>query len=103
MPRLSIPATITEAPVASQALLEGVQKKLGVTPNLFRLVSKSPSALQGYLGLLDALSRGTLPAATRERIALAVAELNRCPCRKSNPGVLVVQAAENRLRLDASY
>ena len=27
----------------------------------------------------------------------------RCPCRKSNPSVLVVQAAENRSRLDASY
>jgi transcriptional regulator GlxA family with amidase domain len=42
-------------------------------PNLFRLVSNSPAALQGYLGLSSALSKGALPAATRERIALAVA------------------------------
>jgi hypothetical protein len=26
-----------------------------------------------------------------------------CPCRKSNPSVLVMYAAENRSRLDASY
>jgi hypothetical protein len=26
-----------------------------------------------------------------------------CACRKSNPSVLVMQAAENRSRLDASY
>jgi hypothetical protein len=37
-------------------------------PNLFRLVSNSPAALQGYLGLSSALSKGALPAATRERI-----------------------------------
>jgi AraC-like DNA-binding protein len=42
-------------------------------PNLFRPVSNSPAALQGYLGLSSALSKGALPAATRERIALAVA------------------------------
>jgi uncharacterized peroxidase-related enzyme len=35
-------------------------------------------ALQGYLGLLDALNKGSLPPATRERIALAVAAINGC-------------------------
>src|SRR5215208_4184309 len=34
---------------------------------------------------------------------LAHAKSNACPCRKSNPSVLMVQAAENRSRLDASY
>jgi uncharacterized peroxidase-related enzyme len=53
-------------------------KQLGAVPNLFLLVSTSPAALQGYLGLSEALSKGELPAATRERIALAVAEINGC-------------------------
>lgn len=78
MSRLPIPATIEDAPAASQSLLEGVKKQLGVVPNLFRLVSNSPAALQGYLGLSGALAKGKLPAATRERIALAVAEVNGC-------------------------
>ena len=35
--------------------------------------------------------------------ARACGRLGYCPCRKSNSRVLVVQAAENRSRLDASY
>src|ERR1700722_9029758 len=78
MPPTPPPATIEAAPSASQPLLEAVKKQLGVVPNLFRLVSTSPAALQGYLSLSGALSKGALPAATRERIALAVAEINGC-------------------------
>ena len=78
MSRIPTPAAISDAPAASQPLLEAVNKQLGVVPNLFRLVSTSPAALQGYLGLSGALGKGALPAATRERIALAVAEINGC-------------------------
>jgi uncharacterized peroxidase-related enzyme len=78
MSRIPIPAAIGDAPAASQPLLETVNKRLGAVPNLFRLVSNSPAALRGYLGLSDALDKGALPAATRERIALAVAEINGC-------------------------
>ena len=78
MTRLSIPATITDAPAASQPLLQTVEKQLGSVPNLFRLIANSPAALEGYLSLSGALAKGSLPAATRERIALAVAELNGC-------------------------
>ena len=78
MSRLPTPATIADAPAASQPLLEGVKKQLGVAPNLFRLVANSPVALQGYLALSSALSKGALSAATRERIAIAVAEENGC-------------------------
>jgi len=78
MSRIPTPATIADAPAASQPMLEAVKKQLGVTPNLFRLVSNSPAALEGYLGVSGALNKGTLPAQTRARIALAVAELNGC-------------------------
>jgi uncharacterized peroxidase-related enzyme len=49
-----------------------------VVPNLFRLVGNSPAALEGYLGLNGALAKGALEAPTRERIALAIAEINGC-------------------------
>jgi uncharacterized peroxidase-related enzyme len=78
MSRLHTPATIESAPAASQPMLEAVKKQLGIVPNLFRLVSSSPAALEGYLSLSGALGKGQLPAATRERIALAVAEINGC-------------------------
>lgn len=78
MSRLNIPTTIDTAPTQSQPLLQAVQKQLGSVPNLFRLVSNSPAALEGYLGLSGALGKGSLSAPTRERIALAVAEINGC-------------------------
>jgi uncharacterized peroxidase-related enzyme len=78
MTRVAIPASIAEAPEASRPLLEAVARQLGSAPNMFRAVALSPQALEGHLGLFGALGKGTLPAATRERIALAVAELNGC-------------------------
>jgi uncharacterized peroxidase-related enzyme len=78
MPRIVQPETIADAPTASQPLLEAVVKQLGSAPNLFRLVATSPQALEGYLALSGALGKGALPAQTRERIALAIAEINGC-------------------------
>ena len=78
MSRIPTPATIEAAPAASRPLLEAVKQQLGIAPNLFRLVSNSPAALEGYLSLSGALAKGALPAPTRERIALAVAEINGC-------------------------
>jgi len=78
MSRIPTPATVADAPEKSRPLLEAVHKQLGVEPNMFRLISTSPQALEGYLGLSAALGHGALPPATRERIALAVAEINSC-------------------------
>lgn len=78
MSRLPIPATVDASPAAARPLLEAVNKQLGSVPNLFRLVGNSPAALEGYLGLSGSLGKGRLDAKTRERIALAVAEQNRC-------------------------
>jgi uncharacterized peroxidase-related enzyme len=76
MSRLSIP-TYETSPAASKPLLDAVNAQLGVIPNLFRLVGQSPAALEGFLGLNGALGK-TLNVKTRERIALAVAEVNGC-------------------------
>jgi uncharacterized peroxidase-related enzyme len=76
MSRISIP-TLESVPAASKPLLDGVYKKLGVVPNMFRVAALSPAALEGFLGLNGALSR-TLDVRTRERIAIAVAETNGC-------------------------
>jgi uncharacterized peroxidase-related enzyme len=78
MTRLNLPANIESAPAASKPLLQAVEKQLGLVPNLFRLAANSPAALEGYLGMSGALAKGSLPAPTRERIALAVAEINGC-------------------------
>jgi uncharacterized peroxidase-related enzyme len=62
----------------AKELLDGIQAKLGMVPNILRVLAASPSALEAYAGLSGALSHGTLSASLRERIALTVAEANRC-------------------------
>jgi len=76
MTRLTIPSR-DSANAASAPLLDAVEKQLGLVPNLFHLVGTSPAALGGLLGLSGALAK-TLDVKTRERIALAVAEVNGC-------------------------
>ena len=78
MTRIVTPDSIEASPMASRPLLEAVKKMLGSVPNLFRVVGNSPAALEGYLGLNGALAKGALDGKTRERIALAVAEINGC-------------------------
>ena len=76
MSRLTIPAR-DDVPQASKPILDAVHKQLGVVPNMFRLIAASPAALQGFTGNNGALAR-TLDVKTRERIALAVAQVNEC-------------------------
>lgn len=78
MSRIPTPVSIDAAPAASRGSLQAVNNLLGSVPNLFRILATSPQTLEGYLGLNGALSKGALSAQTRERIALAVAELNGC-------------------------
>jgi uncharacterized peroxidase-related enzyme len=77
MPRI-VTLNIDAAPEAARPVLNALQKKLGKLPNLFRVFANSPAALNGYLGLSNALAGGMLDAKTQDRIALAVAELNGC-------------------------
>ena len=78
MSRINTFPSIQASPAAAQPLLEGAKKALGSVPNLFRVIANSPAALEGYFGLNGALAKGTLDAKTRERIALAVADINGC-------------------------
>jgi len=78
MSRIPAATTIEVAPAVVRPLLEAVEQRLGRVPNLLRVLALSPAALDGYLALDDALREGALSPATRERIALAIAELNGC-------------------------
>jgi AhpD family alkylhydroperoxidase len=51
---------------------------MGAVPNMARAMVNSPAALTGYLALSGALNHGVLRSATRERLALAIAEANEC-------------------------
>jgi AhpD family alkylhydroperoxidase len=76
MSRLTTPAR-DDVPEASKPILDAVNKQLGVVPNMFRLFATSPAALTRLTSLSGALSKA-LDVKTRERIALAVAQVNGC-------------------------
>ena len=59
-------------------LLDAVRAQLGIAPNFLRVLGHSPAALESFLGLYGATARFSVEKATQERIALVVAESNRC-------------------------
>ncbi len=51
----------------AQELLQTVQSKFGMVPNMTRIMANSPAVLDGYLQLSGALGKGQLSAKTREQ------------------------------------
>ena len=77
MPRLNTidPATATGD---AKDLLDGVQKKIVMTPNIFRTMANAPAVLMAHLAFGDALSGGSFDAQSREAFSLTVAGANSC-------------------------
>ncbi|MEE9299596.1 MAG: peroxidase-related enzyme [Alphaproteobacteria bacterium] len=105
MPRLN-PIDPNEAEGKAKTLLKGVEKALGMTPNLMRTLANSPAALEAYLSFANALGNGRLSAKLREQIALAVSNANGCAyCASAHTAVgkmLGLDAAELTNNLHAS-
>ncbi len=101
MPRLTAidPA---RAEGKAKALLDGVQKTLGMTPNLMRTLANAPAALEAFLSLGQALGKGRLDAKTREAIALAVAGVNGCDYCASAHSALGARLSVSREELAAN-
>lgn len=59
-------------------LLGAVESGMGMVPNLTKVMANQPAVLDAFLGLGDALSKGSFDAKTREAIALTVAGSNKC-------------------------
>jgi uncharacterized peroxidase-related enzyme len=62
----------------AKELLDAVQAKLKITPNMTRVMANSPAVLEGYLSFSGALAGGALHAKLREQLALEVGEQNAC-------------------------
>ena len=62
------------APPESAPILKGALSWSGKLNNFVGVLAGSPAALRGYARMRSELRRGTLPAPTQERIALAVGE-----------------------------
>lgn len=62
----------------SKDLFEFVMKKLGMVPNMMRVMGHSPAVLSGYLSFNQALDKGAIGAKLAALIALTVANQNKC-------------------------
>ena len=78
MSRIATPATVEEPPQPPPSRSSRPCNAARQRPESVSAVGTSPASLEGYLGLSGALGKGQLPAPTRERIALAVAQINGC-------------------------
>lgn len=77
MPRIAAVEPERASPSA-RPLLEAVNQKLGVTPNMMRTMAQSAPVLEGYLALNAALAKGSLGRRVGEQVALLTAEQNGC-------------------------
>ena len=88
----------------AKELLDAIQQKLGMTPNVLRALANSPAALKAYLGTGEALAGGRFDTKSREAIALAVAGANDCEyCASAHTAIskgLKVDDPEIQRRLD---
>jgi hypothetical protein len=66
MPRIQAIDPATAEPKAKK-LLEGVQQKMGMVPNIMRTLAHSPAALESLLGFKGALAKGKLPRSCASR------------------------------------
>ena len=72
------PVTHSNATGKAKELLDVVKNKLGIVPNMTRVMAASPVVLEAYLGFSGALASGLLDAKTREELALLTAQENHC-------------------------
>ena len=72
------PVNPSTATGKGKELLDAVKGKLGIVPNMTKVMATSPAVLEAYLGFSGALAGGLLDARTREELALLTAQRNHC-------------------------
>jgi uncharacterized peroxidase-related enzyme len=77
MPRITA-LSLDHATETTRSLLEGVQKKIGFLPNVFKTLAHAPAVLSAYLQHSVALGKTSLSATEKEAIFLATSQVNGC-------------------------
>ena len=67
-----------DASAEAAGLFSAIKSKIGMVPNLYRVMGNAPAVLAAALGFNDALGKGSFDQKTREAIALTVAGKNSC-------------------------
>lgn len=77
MKRLSV-LTKEQASEQSRQIFEGIEKAVGMLPNIYAVIGNSANALGSYLEFSEAQKNGSFNAKEREAVSLAVSEENGC-------------------------
>lgn len=91
-----------EATDDRKAILNHIHGAFGVVPNMFRAVANSPAALKSMWGSFSALGSGILGAKLGEKIAVAIADRNRCEYCLAAHTVLGQNAGASALEMAAA-
>ncbi|MEM9170041.1 MAG: carboxymuconolactone decarboxylase family protein [Pseudomonadota bacterium] len=97
------PVADADASPQTAEIFNAVTSKVGMVPNVYRVVGASSAALGAFLGFNEGLGAGRFDVKTREAIALAVAGANNCDyCASAHSAIsknLKVDDAEITARL----
>ncbi|MBS3944996.1 MAG: carboxymuconolactone decarboxylase family protein [Melioribacter sp.] len=77
MKKLSV-LTKEQASEQSRQIFEGIEKAIGMLPNIYAVIGNSVNALGSYLTFSEAQKNGSFNAKEREAVFLAVSEENGC-------------------------
>jgi AhpD family alkylhydroperoxidase len=77
MKKLSV-LTREQASEQTKQIFEGIEKTIGMLPNIYAVIGNSSNALGSYLTFSDAQKNGSFSTKEREAIFLAVSEENGC-------------------------
>ncbi|PQA88642.1 carboxymuconolactone decarboxylase family protein [Hyphococcus luteus] len=84
-------------------LFTAIKSKVGMVPNLYRVMAHEPAVLAAALNFNDTLGEGSFTPETREALALAVAGANACDyCASAHSAIsksIKVDEAEIAARL----
>ncbi len=67
-----------EAPEKIKPVFEGMEKKIGAVPNIFRAMAHTPEMLEAFLALNSTLPKTKLAGTLRELAYIKTSELNGC-------------------------
>ncbi len=67
-----------EAAEKLRPILEGMEKKLGAVPAIFKAMAHNPELLEGFLALNSALAKTKLDGKLRELAYIKASEVNGC-------------------------
>jgi len=72
------PISINEANENSRIILESINKKIGMIPNLYAAMGASDKLLGGFLAFQETIKSGEFTNKEYEGIALATSQVNEC-------------------------